>query len=178
MAGIFRNLGWDSVPAEVATECCWLQHKQNWLLVGCLLSGISVSFMPTTCRNSSCGAGCHDDRPVHTEQKDLPGQGVQYVTRKIVGGKNPMLFGIKHAAFGRIYLNYLKRQYLKTRTNASKSSACTYGLWFAFIFSLGRMVSNRWFFLYSNFSATKPLYFSVIWGLRRKPFRRWAYYHI
>lgn len=48
-----------------------------------------------------------------------------------------MLFGIKHTAFGRIFLNYLKRQYIKTRTNPSKGSACTGGPWFAFIFSLG-----------------------------------------
>jgi len=61
---------------EVATEYYWLQCKQNWLLVGCPLSGTSVIFTTTTHRNSSCGADCHDDRLIHTEQKDIPGQGV------------------------------------------------------------------------------------------------------
>lgn len=66
-----------------------------------------------------------------------------------------MFFGIKHTAFGHIYLQYLKGQYIQTRTNASKGSACTDGLSFAFIFSLGlggKMVSNRLFFFFNQTS--------------------------
>lgn len=110
-----------------------------------------VIFMTATRRNSGCGAGCHDDQTwtCRTKRASWPAS-IQYGTCKSVGGGgNSMLLDTAKCSTLNTNLDYLKRQYIKTRTHASKGSACTDGLWFAFIFSLclgGKMVSNRCFF--------------------------------
>lgn len=67
----------------------------------------------------------------------------QYLTYKIVGGGGGEEDGMGgNNVFGNIYLNYLKRQRIKNRRNASEGSACTDALVFAIVFSLDR---GEWF---------------------------------
>lgn len=74
---------------------------------------------------------------------------------KIAGGITTP-FGIKHIVFGHIDLNYLKKQYIKTRTNAS-GLACRDGLQFAFSLKLRENGFKQIFFFFNQTSLHQSL---------------------